>query len=159
MVKPLLRRLGLVLVLVAALHVLLTAQPPTDDAPPIRLRAATFTPTRGERPTIPPGLAAQRQQSDRAGYFLVQFQGPILETWKQALTAAGAEIVEYVPDFAFKVRMTRAQANRVSRLPSVVWLDDFQPAYKLGGIAASSRQRAYVVRIERGANETTVAAA
>ncbi len=159
MVKPLLRRLGLVLVLVAAVRVLLTAQPPTDDRPPIRLRGATFTPTRGQRPSIPSGLAAQRQPSDRAGYFLVQFQGPILETWKQALTATGAEIVEYVPDFAFKVRMTGAQANRVSQLPPVVWIDDFQPAYKLSGLTASSRQRAYVVHVERGADETAVAAA
>ena len=160
MVKPPLRLLGLVLVLAAAVDMIVVAQRDTSDGrPAIRLRGATFTPSRGERPDIPPGLAAERPASGRAGYYLVQFQGPILDSWKQAVSATGAEIIEYVPDFAFKVRMTREQANRVSRLTSVIWVDDFQPAYKLGGLAPSNGQRAYFVRVERGVDAAAVASA
>ena len=55
--------------------------------------------------------------------------------------------------------MTREQANRVSRLTSVIWVDDFQPAYKLGGLTPSNGQRAYSVRVERGVDVATVASA
>ena len=38
-------------------------------------------------------------------YFVVQFAGPIQESWKDQVTAEGAEVLDYIPDFAFKVRI------------------------------------------------------
>ena len=55
------------------------------------------------------GLAAQGSQK----YFIVQFAGPVQQSWKDAVTAEGAEILAYIPDFAFKVRMNPSIAKRV----------------------------------------------
>jgi subtilase family serine protease len=164
MVTPPLRRLATVLLWVTALHLAARAQPGSNPGSrseaPIRLKAATFRPGRGERPVIPPGLAASRPARGQRAYYVVQFEGPILDAWKQAVTDTGAELLDYIPDFAFKVRMSPEQAALVARLAPVTWVDLFQPAYKLGPeVMRLAVPRLYRVHIERGADVAAVAQA
>jgi len=142
--------------------VMLTAQqgPPANRGQaPIRLKAATFTPGRGEQPNIPPGLTIAGYAANQRGYYLVQFEGPVLESWKSDLAGAGVDILDYVPDFAFKVRMTPAQAAEVRRLASIVWVGLFHPGYKLGPELRRNGARPYTVRIERGSDAAAAQAA
>jgi len=142
--------------------VMLTAQqgpPQSRGQSPIRLKATTFTPTRGDEPNIPAGLTIPGYGANQRGYYLVQFEGPVLESWKTDLAAAGADILDYVPEFAFKVRMTPPQAAQVRRLESVVWVGLFHPAYKLGPDVTRNGARPYTVRIERGADAAAAQAA
>ena len=140
--------------LVASVSLVVSAQQGPPSAAPIRLKAATFTPARGERPDIPPGLAIAGYAAGQRGYFIVQFAGPVMDAWKAQAAAAGAELLDYVPDFAFKARMTPEAADRVEALDSVAWVGVFQPAYKLDPalFRAGAGTRAYRVRIERGAD-------
>ncbi len=127
---------------------------------PIRLRAATFTPARGEQPAIRPELTSPGFAANERGYFLVQFAGPVMDAWKSNVAASGAELFNYIPDFAFKVRMTPAAAQRVARLPEVVWVGVFHPAYKLPpDIARDAQPRPYIARIEPDVDLTTAEAA
>src|SRR3712207_4601794 len=64
---------------------------------PIRLKAATFVPTRGQAPAIAPGLTIAGYAEGQRGYYLVQFAGPVEQSWKDQVTAAGAEFLDYVP--------------------------------------------------------------
>ena len=149
-------------VAVASATAMLTAQqgpPPNRGQAPIRLKAITFTPAQGEQPNIPPGLTIAGYGANQRGYYLVQFEGPILESWKSELASAGVDILDYVPDFAFKARMTPAQAEQVRRLASVVWVGLFHPAYKLGPEVTRNGARPYTVRIERGADAAAAQAA
>jgi subtilisin family serine protease len=151
-----------VMVVAAGATVILTAQqgPPSNRGQaPIRLKAATFTPARGEQPDIPPGLTIAGYAAGQRGYYLVQFEGPVRESWKADVAGIGADIIDYVPDFAFKVRMTPPQAAQVQRLESVVWVGLFHPAYKLGPEVTRNGARPYIVRIERGADATMAQAA
>jgi subtilisin family serine protease len=75
------------------------------------------------------------------------------------VAAQGGEILEYVPDFAFKVRMSPVQALRVRRLASVRWVGFFHPAYKLSPRLERGGERLYVVRLEPGADGEGAAAA
>jgi len=93
------------------------------------------------------------------GTWLVQFSGPVRSTWKDALAATGADLLEYVPDFAFKVRMTPAQARRASRLESVRWVGPFHPAYKLSTRLVRAGERLYTVRLERRSDAARAASA
>ena len=161
MPKQLSRTLAAALVATGA-TVLLTAQqgPPANRGQaPVRLKGATFTPTRGEQPDIPPGLAIAEYAAGQRGYYLVQFEGPILDSWKADVAALGVDLIDYVPEFAFKARMTPPQAAQVRRLGSVVWVGLFHPAYKLGPEVARNGARPYSVRIERGADVAAAAAA
>ena len=128
-----------------------TGPPVQDDAPPIRLWQATFTPARGERPRIPSRLRIGEYAAQQRGYYIVQFRGPVRRAWKDQITARGAEILEYVPDFAFKVRMAPEEADQVGRLDSVIWVGIFHPAYKLGPNLARNGSHLYSVRIAEGA--------
>jgi serine protease AprX len=140
--------------LAASVSLVVSAQQGPPSAAPIRLKAATFTPARGERPDIPPGLVIGGYAAGQRGYFIVQFAGPVMDAWKAQAAAAGAELLDYVPDFAFKARMSPEAANRVAALDSVAWVGVFQPAYKLDPalFRAGAATRAYRVRIERGAD-------
>jgi subtilase family serine protease len=89
----------------------------------------------------------------RRGYYIVQFDGPIEGTWKAALAAAGADVLDYIPDFALKVRMNPAAARQIAGIANVAWVGPFQPAYKIAPeVAAGSQPGAYVVRVEAGAD-------
>jgi PKD repeat protein len=118
----------------------------------IRLRAKQFTPTKGEQPAIPPGLAISAYPAGKSGYYIVQFQGPILQDWKDQVSATGAEILHYIPDFAFKVRMKPVQARQVKQLESVAWIGFYHPAYKLSPNLKRNGTKIYTVRIERSAD-------
>gem|GEM_PF-4519769 len=64
-------------------------------------------------------------------YRIVRFDGPIEQSWKQNL-AETAEIFDYVPDFAFIVRVP---ADRVATLCSLAYVDGvdlIEPEMKLG---------------------------
>ena len=145
--------------LAAPAAVIIAVQPPQAGAPAVRLRSGTFRPSAGELPQIRPDLTIAANAPGQRGYYIVQSRGPITEEWKEAVTAQGAELIAYVPDFAFKVRMTPADAARVERMPSVGWVGMFQPAYKLAPrMAVEGRWRPYTVTIERGADVAATAA-
>ena len=148
------RVIGVIAILILVINVLLLTMPSFAQAPDgaIRLKMTTFRPGLGERPALPPGLTLPEPKAGSRGYYLVQFAGPIQAAWKEALSNLGAEIVAYVPDFAFKVRMTPEVAAQVRRLDQVVWVDVFQPAYKLSPDLLRDGTHLYRVRIERGVN-------
>lgn len=159
---PLARPSGLILAAALAVGLLISpalGAPASQPAePPIRLKAAEFTPARGERPAIPPGLTIAGYAQGQRGYYLVQFHGPVEQPWKDAAAAAGAELLDYVPDFAFKARMNPAEAARVAQLPEVLAVELFQPAFKLSPSLNRSGANPFSVRVERGADAGQAAA-
>lgn len=125
---------------------------------PIRLKAATFTPTRGEAPAVAPGLAIGGYAQGQRGYYIVQFRGPVEQAWKDQVAAQGAEVLDYIPDFAFKVRMNPAQAGQVGALADVAWVGLFHPAFKISPRLDRTGAHPFTVRVERGADAGLVAA-
>ncbi len=101
-----------------------------EAGPRIYLQRATFDPLR-EEPSLPAELIAPDLVSDENGYGIVQFQGPIQPAWWDAATAAGAELLEYVPDHAFIARLKPGAMKALLSLPMVRWVGPFHPAYKL----------------------------
>lgn len=149
----------LVLALFSSASLGYAAPQPQGNGAAIRLKAATFVPTRGEAPAIPPGLLIRGYAEGQRGYYLVQFQGPVEQSWKDDVRALGAEILDYVPDYAFKVAMNPGQARRVERLTSVAWVGLFHPGFKLSPDLTRNGANLYKVRIERGSNRGAVVSA
>ena len=123
------------------------ADPPPPAPPALQLKAGSFSPATGQELALPPGLTVAAQNSQ---YWIVQFGGPILSEWRAALEAEGAEIVAYVPDFAYKVRMNPGQARKVEDLQDVVFVGPFQPAYKISPALAVGGPTLYRLRVEPG---------
>ncbi len=74
-----------------------------------------------ERGLPPPAaMAGDVPPGDRPGYYLVQLGGPLLETWRTELRAAGVTLLEYVPHDSYKALLTLPQAAAVRALPFVL---------------------------------------
>lgn len=64
------------------------------------------------------------------GAYLIQLKSTVTEQDKKALTDAGAQLIEYIPDDAFLARMPHSAAAAVKKLPIVKWMSPFRPEYK-----------------------------
>jgi hypothetical protein len=98
------------------------------DFIPLRLACGSFDPLQknADKPT---GVASGEETA--AGYHLVQFHGPILPEWRQAVQDTGAVILEYVPDFAYLIRATADQAAALSSLAQTRWTGAYKADYKI----------------------------
>src|SRR2546423_189575 len=67
---------------------------------------------------------------------LVQFAGPIQGRRLDHLTEAGAEVVGYVPDYAYLIRVTPAALARVALLDAGEMADDARPLRWMGRLEA-----------------------
>ena len=107
----------------------------------IRLQRATFDPLY-EMADVPLDLSLSAYPGDGTGHYLVQFHGPILTEWRDGLEKEGAVVLDYVPQFAYIVRMDIATAARVQALDAVRWVGLYQPAFRLSttldGLVASA---------------------
>jgi len=116
-----------------------SAQAPASPVPPagspgprIRLAAGEFDPLVDPDPARLAGdLRLSAYGGDGTGYYLVQFGGPIAAADVDALVAAGAEVLDYIPDFTFIVNMDGATRRAVAGMRQVRWVGLYQPAYRL----------------------------
>jgi hypothetical protein len=101
-------------------------------APHIRLAAGEFDPLADSAPAcLSGGLQLSAYPGDGTGYYLVQFRGPIATSDVDALTAAGAEVFDYTPDFTFIVKMDNTTRAAIEQMTQVRWVGLYQPAYRL----------------------------
>jgi len=107
------------------------------------------------RPATPP--------PDLAGWgnmYLVQFIGPIKSEWVERIAALGAEVCDYVPNFAFVARMDAAACARVAAWDRVKWVGPYHAAYRIDPeIAAGDDAGTFEVRLFPGFAAADVAAA
>jgi hypothetical protein len=87
--------------------------------------------TRDGEPPIAESLRMDSYPNGEAGYYVVQFVGPIKEDWKYKVSGLGAEIGDYLPNNAFLIKMDAERRETVSQLDFVQWTGMFQPAYKI----------------------------
>ena len=125
----------------------------------IQLQAGTINPASGKQPVTPPGLTVSGYAPNQRGYYIVQAVGPVQENWKTQVAAQGADLLDYLPDFAFKVRMNPAEAARVAALDDVAWVGIFQPAFKLSPKLDLAGPNLVRIRIEQGADTGATTAA
>lgn len=118
------------------------------------LISSPLPPTPPEKTSDPSGL----------GYYLLQFTGPVHEEWKELCRSRGVEFLDYIPDFAFIVRMNQKTREKIESLPPVRWVGNYQPAYRLPSrlknlpAAKHSGEREYIVTVFPGADVEAVIA-
>jgi len=80
---------------------------------------------------LPQELTLQRYPGDGTGYYILQFKGPVLQKWKEEVASAGVDIFDYIPQFAFLVKMDRLSRRRVETMDAVRWFGIYQPGYRI----------------------------
>ncbi len=149
--KPLVRLLAGVMILLLVGPVLSQGSPlPQLQNYPIRLKAGAFFPTAGQTLPIPESLQARESTTGQAQYYIVQFNGPIEQVWKDGVIELGGKFHGYIPDFAFKVKLNSGQVDAVQALDFVRWVGVFEPAYRLDPDISRGDAQLYRVRFEAG---------
>ncbi len=92
----------------------------------IYLRRATFDPL-----SALPSIASTLQADATSRLLLAQFDSEPTAEIRQALVAAGAQPLLYIPDNALVVRLDGTHAAALPALPGLRWYGSFAPAYKL----------------------------
>jgi subtilisin family serine protease len=123
--------------------------------PLIRLQNRTFDPA-ATGASVQGAQAPSERTPDGKGYYILQFKGPIEDAWKAEATAAGAELLDYIPDFAFVARADKSAESKLRALPSVRWLGDFAPDYRVSKKLGTDKENDVVIRLFPGADEKTV---
>lgn len=132
----------LVIILVAA-----AAQPRVVLAGSIYLKSGTID-------TDAPHILSTEPQEQAIGMgcYIVLFDGPIQDSYKESLTGAGAQVLEYLPDFAFLVRIDRSMVSALKGLAHVQWVGRFKAEYKSGDdLSDTAGRRQFVVTLFEGA--------
>lgn len=79
--------------------------------------------------------ATARGSQPHGGLYIVQFVGPILDKWIEALNSTGAEIVTYMASNAYIVRASASAAQALIQLKNkhsfVQFLGNYEPAYRI----------------------------
>jgi hypothetical protein len=75
--------------------------------------------------------AGQPNQPTVSGLYLVQFEGRIQPEWRKQLQDLGVELVRYVPDDSFVVRLENVRLAEVEAIAFVRWVGEYRPDHKL----------------------------
>ncbi len=63
---------------------------------------------------------------------VVKFERPLSRAQRTALEGLGAEVLGYLPHFAYKVRMDSSRDAAALQIDGVTWVGPFLPAWKVG---------------------------
>jgi subtilisin family serine protease len=100
------------------------------SAPHLYLSWGTLTCVKQAGKSPLEGMSTARARGNPAHY-LVQFEGPVSEADLELLQTLGADVLDYIPQFAFIVRMDETASTLAEELPRVRWIGPFRPEYKL----------------------------
>ena len=96
----------------------------------IRLAHGHYDPA-SSLPPLPPALISRDRQPEGTAYYLVQFDGPIHQSRRDQLESTGATIMDYVPDFAYIVRMDGQTFRNVRSIDGLRWMGIYEPGFRL----------------------------
>ena len=109
-----------------------TAQSQNSSYLPIHLAVGTFDPlSESDRMALPSEWTLNRYPKGEAGYYIVQFEGPVLEAWKGAVVSAEASLFDYIPQFAYIAKMTQTTRGKIQTMDSVRWIGIYQPGFRI----------------------------
>jgi hypothetical protein len=94
----------------------------------IRLRNETIPTSAGAQSSVTP---IADKAGPVSGLFLVQLEGAPQSAQRDRLAALGVDVLRYVPDDAFVVRLERADVRLIRSDGFVRWLGPYRPEYKL----------------------------
>ncbi len=86
--------------------------------------------TEGE-PEISSELRIDDYEPGEKGIYIIHMLGPINSEWVERVEDMGVEVMNYVHNYAYRVRMTPEQAQEVYELRFVDWVGVYQPEYKI----------------------------
>ena len=82
--------------------------------------------------TAMPGAGMRTAQSVM-DYYIVQFDGPVQQEWKDALTNMGVTFFDYIPEYAFIIKADSLKENSIRSSIHVRWLGPYSSKFRISG--------------------------
>ncbi|GMQ60658.1 hypothetical protein AN1V17_50590 [Vallitalea sediminicola] len=95
----------------------------------------------------------KRSVVEDSGLYIISFEGPIEDYMKNDITKLGAELIEYIPDFAFLSRIKSSTISDVSLLPYINKIVRYQPEYKINPVFKNKKRVTRSIDVEELAEE------
>jgi len=129
-------------------------QSPPAQSIPIRLSAGEFDPLVKSGPAQMAEQLLSEEPREESAYYIVQFNAPIKSGKKEEMERIGARIFDYLPEYAFIVKMTGATRRAVESMKNVRWVGIYQPGFRLAPALARAltagetiSQRQFIVTV------------
>ncbi|MGD2035487.1 MAG: S8 family serine peptidase, partial [Bacteroidales bacterium] len=124
-------KLLLVIIVFTALCSVIMAQQRANENIQINWRDYSFSTSRPVPDLIPAIHMTAFPEDVGSGYYFVQFVAPITAEMKNVVAETGAELMNYVPNNTYLVRMSSSQRDAVAELEVVQWVGIYQPALRI----------------------------
>ena len=82
-------------------------------------------------PRIPSELTAAPPRPGVPEQYMAHFNKPVQQYMMDSIEASGANVISYIPNFAYRIMATPEQAECISGLDYVDWVGQYHPAYRL----------------------------
>ncbi|MFW6040953.1 MAG: PKD domain-containing protein [Thermoplasmatota archaeon] len=82
-------------------------------------------------PTFHSELTIDNFEGQERGQYIVHMIGPIKQKWRETLENHGLDIENYIPNYAYRVRMNPNIKDMIEELDFVNWIGLYHPGYKL----------------------------
>ncbi len=126
-----------------------------DEANYVQFSNGYLIDTRIGEPPLPAELRLDGSAASQ--YYIVQFTGPIDQTWVSLLHRQSIGVFGYLPHYAMLARLDASQVAQVKAQPFVRWVGLFQPAYKLElGLLDKPGMRRVVILAMQGEDPTAI---
>ena len=116
--------------LASAVCVVLSAQSPAPnggrETVQLRLVTGVFDPLAGQ-PEIPAALRSDARQR----LWIVQFDGAPTQSGRDAIAELGGQVLRYLPDHAYIVRLDASECEKLRAQPSIRWVGAYHPFFRL----------------------------
>ncbi len=80
---------------------------------------------------LPEETTIEGYEEGEKGQYIVHMLGPIALEWRAEIEDKGIDVMNYLHNYAYRVRMTREQAKDVEDLDFVDWVGLYHPEYKI----------------------------
>ena len=98
----------------------------------LRLASGGFDPLMYREPDeFAERLSMKAYAAGEQGYYIVQFDSPVRAEQRKELEQIGAQVFDYLPDFAFIAKMSDESRVAVEFMENLRWVGIYQPAYRI----------------------------
>ena len=97
-----------------------------ESSSAIKLRYAEFDPL-----VDGPEIAATLRREEGQNLWIVQFDGTPTQSGRDAIDASSGEIVSYLPESAYVVRIDPSRHERLEERNDIRWIGAYHPAFRL----------------------------
>ena len=101
------------------------------NAPELKVKFKVISEKLGTRSIKTNTNGTLSQSQDREKFYILQFKDRQLNQWKEKLKAEEIKYYDYLPEYAYVVKMKESVKNRIKNYSYIHWVGEYYSEYKI----------------------------